>query len=96
MKRKLPALAAAASAVALCAYRAVKGYGIFNKLRFPEEHSAVTRYVETHYPGAVYSSIEDTGRGYSTVITDRTQKIHLHFTKTNNGVYIFNEKVIQY
>lgn len=94
MKKKFPILAAAASAAALCAYRAVKGYGVFNKLRFPDLHSSVSRYIETHHPGAVYSSIEDVGSGYSTIITDRSQKYLLHITKTENGVYVFSEKEI--
>ena len=94
MKKRVPLLTAALSAAALYAYRAVKGYGIFNKLRFAEEHNAVARYIETHHPGAVYSGIEDSGNGYSTVITDGMQSFLLHITKTENGVYVFTEKAI--
>lgn len=94
MKKRTPIYAAALSAAALCAYRAFRGYGIFNKFRFAELHSAVSRYLETHYPGATYSSIEDTGSGYSTIINCGTKKIHLHITKAANGVLIFSESSV--
>lgn len=89
MKKKLPIFFAASAG--LLAYRALNGYGIFNKLRFSSEHSAISRYVKSHHPGAVYGSVVKTDSGFSTVITDCGTKIHLHMTVTKNGVCVFSE-----
>ncbi len=92
--KKLPFLSAAAGLAAVGVYRAVKGYGIFNKFRFPKEHSAVSRYIETHHPGATYSSIQDTDKGYSTIVTSGESRFLLHLTLTPGGIYVFSEKPI--
>lgn len=94
MRKKIPVISAIAGVAAAGIYRAVKGYGVFNRLRFPDEHSSISRYLETHHPGAAYSSIADTGSGYSTIVTDGDRKFQLHLTRTANGVYVFSEKEI--
>lgn len=92
MKRKIPLLATAAAGATLVAYRAVKGYGIFNKIRYRQLHSVVSRYLETHHPDSTYSSISDVGDGYSAIVTDHNKSYLLHITKTKEGVYVFSEK----
>ncbi len=81
-----------ASAAAAGVYGAVMGKGIFNKPRFREQHSAVSRYVDAHYPGAVYSPIEATPKGYMTFIKRLGKpKIMLYAYKSPDGVYVFHE-----
>ena len=76
-------------------YGFVNGKGLFNKPRFKEQHDAISRYVDSHYPGAVYSPIEATENGYMTVISrPRQPKILLYTEKTPDGVYVFNESPI--
>ncbi len=92
MKKKLPILAAVSGVAVAAVYRAVKGHGVFNRLKFQSEHSAVARYIETHHPGATHSSIEKVGEGYTTIINDGTSKYLLTLTATDEGMYIFNEE----
>ena len=88
----LPLLGAAAVAGI---YGYVNGKGLFNKPRFKEQHEAISRYVDSHYPGAVYSPIEATENGYMTIISrPKQQKILLYAEKTPDGVYVFNESPI--
>ncbi len=90
----LPILGAAAAAGI---YGYINGKGLFNKPRFKEQHDAVSRYVDSHYPGARYSPIEATTNGYMTVISRRgMQKILLYAEKTPDGVYVFNESPISH
>lgn len=84
-----------ASAAAAGVYSVVRGKGFFNKPRFREQHSAVSRYVESHYPGATYSPIESTQKGYVTVIRRmNSPKIILYAHKTSDGVYVFEESEV--
>lgn len=92
--KKLTLLTMAASAAALCAYRAFRGYGVFNRIRFANEHDAIERYLQAHYPYATYGTIVDTSNGYSTVVTNGGHKFHLHISKTSDGMYVFSEKTI--
>lgn len=75
-------------------YRAAKGKGAFNKLRFPDQHKAVSRYIEAHHPGAVYSNIETIGDGWSCVVNSYGEKYLLCFTCSDDGTYIFEENKI--
>lgn len=79
---------------ALEAYRFYKGKGIFNKIRFKEQHEAVSNYLETHYPDAFYSDITETPEGWSCVINKREEKIVLYMTKTPEDMFVFWEKKI--
>lgn len=94
MRKKFSVLSAVAGGAAVGIYRAVKGYGVFNRLRFSDEHSSISRYLETHHPGASHSSVTDVGNGYVTIISDGRRKFQLHLTKAANDVYIFSEKEI--
>lgn len=81
-----------AAVAAAGAYGLVRGKGVFNKPRFKEQHDAVARYVQSHYPNATYSPIEQTGKGWATVIRRiGMPKILLYITKSENGIYIFTE-----
>ena len=79
---------------ALEAYRFYKGKGIFNKIRFKEQHDAIANYLETHYPKAFYSDVTETPEGWSCVINNREEKIILYMTKTPEGMFVFWEKKV--
>lgn len=81
-----------AGVTALGAYSFFEGKGPFNKLKYKEQHDALSRYVETHYPKALYSPITKTKNGYMSIIRSlNMQPIVLYFEKTEDGTYIFNE-----
>lgn len=85
-------LALAAGAAITGIYSAVRGKGPFNKKRFPQQHDAVTRYIETHHPGALYSPIEQTPQGWATVLRCRDGKrSFLYLTRSDAGIFIFHE-----
>lgn len=94
MDKKKKMIAAMLGIGAVGVYRAVKGKGIFNKYRFSEQHEAVARYVESHHPGALYSSLEMTSNGWSCVISDKSARYLLYITCSDDGVYIFDETMI--
>ncbi len=80
------------AAAAVTAYSAIEGKGIFNHIRFKNEHDAIARYVESNYPGAVYSPVQKTELGYAVVIKrPNAGKIMLYATQSNDGHYIFKE-----
>ena len=69
---------------------------MFNRSRFKDQHDAVSRYVDAHYPGAVYSPIHATDNGWITVITTRDNTmISLFVTKCEDNVYIFKEDIMK-
>ena len=73
-------------------YHAVKGNGVFNKPRFAKQHDAISKYVETHYPGGTYAPIRATQNGWATIITATDgSKYNLYVGKTPDGVYVFKE-----
>lgn len=81
-----------AAVAAAGAYSIIRGKGVFNKPRFKEQHDAVSRYVESHYPNSTYSPIEATENGWVTIIRRINEpQIFLYITKTDDGVYVFNE-----
>lgn len=89
-KKKL--LKYTAAAAALTAYSAVTGKGIFNKIRFKNEHDAIARYVEGNYPGASYSPVQKTEMGCAVVVRRPNKtKLMLYVTKSPDGHYIFRE-----
>ena len=92
-KKRFFTLAAAATAATL--YSAVTGKGVFNRMRFKNEHDAIARYVESNYPGAVYSPIQKTEMGYAAVIRrpNRGSKIMLYAMPCEDGHYVFKEVV---
>ena len=80
------------AAAAVTAYSAIEGKGIFNHIRFKNEHDAIARYVESNYPGAVYSPVQKTELGYAVVIKrPNARKIMLYATQSSDGHYIFKE-----
>lgn len=94
MKKRNKLLLFAAGAAVVGAYRAFKGKGSFNKIRFADQHSAAANYVETNHPGAAYSAIEPVGEGWSCVINDGGEKYLLYLTCSDDGVYVFEENLI--
>ena len=81
-----------AGAAALGAYSYAEGKGPFNKLKFKDQHDAVSRYVEAHYPNALYSPITQTANGWTTTIRRLgMQPVILYITKREDGMYVFRE-----
>ena len=81
-------------AAALGAYNFYKGKGIFNKLRFAQQHEAVANYLESHFPNSTYSDITETEDGWSCVVNTYPGNIVLYMTKTDCGQFVFWEKEI--
>lgn len=93
MKKKNIAILTTVAAAGI--YSAVNGKGPFNKLRFKEQHDAVSRYVDAHYPKAAYGPITMAGNGWTTVIRQLNKpKVFLYFTRSGDGVYVFHESDI--
>lgn len=88
---KLPLLIGLA---AVGAYRFYKGKGVFNKVRFPEQHKAVSDYIESHYPTAFYSDITPTDDGWSCIINTAARQVVLYMTKSTDGIFVFWEKEV--
>ncbi len=88
---KLPILIGIA---AIETYRFYKGKGFFNKIRFKEQHKAVSDYLENHYPNAFYSDITATENGWSCVVNNRGNRVVLYMTKTPDNVFVFWENQI--
>lgn len=85
-------LAFAAAAATATAYSAITGKGIFNKYKFKKEHEAIARYVESNYPGAVYSPVQKTEQGYAVIIRrPNMAKVLLYVMPTDRGDYVFHE-----
>ncbi len=92
MNRKFKISPVLVTVAAAGIYNAVKGNGIFNGPRFARQHDAVSKYVESHYPGATYAPIRATQNGWATIITEADGKRHnLYVGKTPDGVYVFKE-----
>lgn len=91
MKKQHKLFSLALGIAAVEVYRAFRGRGSFNKLRFSGQHDAVAKYIDSHHPGAIYSPIEAFGDGWSCVITDNNEKFLLYITCSNDGIYIFDE-----
>lgn len=88
---KLPLLIGLA---AVGAYRFCKGKGIFNKIRFAEQHRVFSDYIESHFPGAFYSDITPTDDGWSCVVNNHGNRFVLYMTKSSDGVFVFWEKEV--
>ena len=81
-------------AAALGAYNLYKGKGVFNKIRFKEQHDAVCDYLENNFPNATYSEITATDEGWSCVVNTASGNFVLYMTKSPENVYVFWEKEI--
>ena len=92
-KKKLFALTATAAVATL--YSAATGKGIFNHMRFKNEHDAIARYVESNYPGAMYSPVQKTEKGYAVIVRrpNRSSKIMLYAMPSGDGHYVFKEVI---
>ena len=81
-------------AAALGAYNFYKGKGVFNKVRFKEQHKAVADYLFNEYPDATYSEITQTDEGWSCIVETDSGNFVLYMTKSPEDVYVFWEKEI--
>ena len=94
MKKKNIAMLATVAAAGI--YSFANGKGIFNKVRFRDQHDSVSRYVKSHYPNAAYSPITAAGNGWTTVIRRVGKpRIFLYITRSNDNTYIFHETDIK-
>lgn len=75
---------------AVIGYRALRGMGSFNKIRFKRQHSALQSYIDTHYPGAVIGEIVPFREGWSCPIAYAGQNIIIYIVSGDNGGYIFS------
>lgn len=76
---------------AVLGYRAIKGYGSFNKIRFKKPHRAVENYVNTHFPGAKIGEIYPSAEGYRCVILHNNSQILIYLIPTESGGFIFTQ-----
>ena len=94
-KKKYGLLTVMAGPAVTGVYNYVKGNGVFNKSRFKDQHDAVARYVDAHYPGAFYSPIQAMDYGWITVITtSENKRISLTITKCDDNIFVFKEAII--
>lgn len=92
MNKKNTKLTAILAVGAVGAYRFYKGKGGFNRIRFKSQHEAVSKYVETHYPGASYSDIVETSKGWTCAITTNKGQVALYINKAPDKTFIFWEE----
>ena len=76
---------------AIVGYRAIKGYGVFNKLRYKNEYDAIDRYLDAHYPNATHGDVAKVGDCFYTTVKNENQTIVLTLTKTEDDMYVFEE-----
>lgn len=74
------------------AYSFIRGNGVFNRPRFAAQHKAVRRYLDAHYPGAVYGKIKEAGKGWSCIVRADGRQFMLYITRTAGRVFIFHEQ----
>lgn len=89
--RKNKILPAMVAVGAIVGYRAIKGYGVFNKFRYKNEYEAIAHYLEAHYPNATHGDVSKIDDCFYTTITNENQTIVLTLTKTEDSVYVFEE-----
>ena len=86
-KKKLFVLAGLS---AIIGYRAIKGLGAFNKIRFKKQRNALLSYIDTHYPGAVIGDVVPFGDGWNCNISYNGQNIIIHIIANGDDGFIFN------
>ena len=75
---------------AVVGYRAWRGAGSFNKIRFKKQRSALESYVDTHYPGASIGEIVPFREGWSCPVAYNGQNIIIYLIPCKGGGYIFS------
>lgn len=91
-EKKFKRYAFLSGAAAAAIYGIAIGKGPFNRMRFREQHNALSAYVDNNYPDCTYSSIEVSGRGWMSTIKRRGRTVvHVYFSKSPDGVYVFTE-----
>lgn len=76
---------------AACAYKFIKGDGVFNKARFFSQTKAVENYLNTYHPGANAGKISPTESGWHCIVTTDEKSFLLNIHRTDDGVYLFSE-----
>lgn len=80
------------AAVTAVAYSAVAGKGIFNKIRFRQQHEELGKYIDNNYPDCVYTHVTMHGRGWASSVRRRGKVVSfIYFTKSPDGIYVFTE-----
>ena len=93
MKKSTGKLLAGVAITGAFCYKVAKRMGIIDRIKYKEEYEALDRYVESHYPTAKVSPLEETDTGFVCVVTKpEGNMILLSMTEANDGVYVFSEK----
>ena len=92
MSKKISAKKAALLGVcAACAYKFIKGEGIFNKPRYYAQYKAVEGYLATYHPGATFTNIVKNDSGWHCIVNATDKSFVLNIHKTDDGMYLFGE-----
>lgn len=75
---------------AIVGYRAWKGLGAFNKVRFKKQRDALLSYVDTHYPGAYIGDVVPFEDGWNCSIRYNSQNIIIHIIPNTDDGFIFS------
>ena len=76
---------------AVVGYRAIRGKGIFNKLRFKKQYDAILSYRDTHFPEASIGEIFPLDEGWGCNILYNEESYLLYLIPAENGGYIFSQ-----
>ncbi len=72
-------------------YRAIKGKGIFNNLRFKKQRSALLGYTDTHFPGAKIGEVFAYKEGWGSFIFYQNSRYLIYIIPSQSGGYIFTQ-----
>lgn len=79
-----------ASIGAVVGYRAWRGLGVFNKIRFKKQFEAIQSYIDTHYPGALIGEIVPFNEGWNCNIIYNNQNIIIYIIPNDGKGFIFS------
>lgn len=78
-----------AGAGAIIGYRAFKGMGAFNKIRFKRQYTALKSYIDTHFPDAQMGELVSSCDGWSCPIVYNGKNFIISIIETEHSGYIF-------
>lgn len=93
MAKKLPVGAILTGAAAAVAYKAIRGDGVFNLIKYRAEHTAVRSYLRTHYPGAHYSLIAAKSGDLYALVNTGQRNFRIKIICLDDGRFLFDEEI---
>lgn len=75
---------------AVIGYRAWKGIGAFNRIRFKKQYDTIQSYIDTHYPGAAIGEIMPFKDGWSCSINHNDENIIIYIIPNGDEGFIFS------